>query len=62
MTELKELNIDELEFATGGTGGIGEKEVTVDHYCTNCKKTTKFIVFTGTRGRCKECGLREDNL
>ena len=32
MTELKELNIDELEFATGGTGGIGEKEVTVNHY------------------------------
>ena len=53
---IKELDLEELETVAGGMELAGMREKTAVCYCNTCKKKTDFVVFTGTRGRCKVCG------
>ena len=57
---MEELKLEELELATGGMSYQRSGEINTQHYCEHCKKITNFIVYSGARGRCKECGNRQD--
>ncbi|WP_026663165.1 hypothetical protein [Butyrivibrio proteoclasticus] len=53
------MNDNELENITGGGKGKSDQttgERTTEAYCPICKKTTTFIVYSGSRGKCKKCG------
>ncbi|MBE5919992.1 MAG: hypothetical protein E7272_09130 [Pseudobutyrivibrio ruminis] len=58
----KELKLDELAKVGGGVNQSNSQEIVADHYCTTCKKTTKFVVYSGARGRCKVCGTMQYDL
>ena len=53
------VNENELENVTGGGGSKNSQnsaERTVSAHCPHCNKTTTFIVYSGSRGKCKVCG------
>jgi uncharacterized protein (DUF983 family) len=57
--KIMSINENELEKVTGGSSrknSVNNVERTVSAKCPICDKTTTFIVFSGTRGKCKECG------
>ncbi|WP_458457684.1 hypothetical protein [Pseudobutyrivibrio sp.] len=58
----KELKLDELAKVGGGVNQSDSQEIVADHYCPTCKKTTKFVVYSGARGRCKVCGTMQYDL
>ena len=54
---MEELEFDELGKVDGGNQVLrSSADVTASHFCPNCQKVTQFIVFSGARGKCKECG------
>ena len=54
---MEELEFDELRKVDGGSQVLGSSAgVEASHFCPNCQKVTQFIVFSGARGKCKECG------
>ncbi|MBQ6587396.1 MAG: hypothetical protein IJI01_01805 [Butyrivibrio sp.] len=60
--KIMSIDENELENVTGGNArGRGStasntEEKTAQAKCPFCNKTTTFIVYSGTRGKCKECG------
>ena len=65
MEEMNIMNDKDLENVTGGGGGgaarrgkesANDAERTTTARCPFCNKNTTFIVYSGSRGKCKECG------
>ena len=54
------INDTELENVVGGSARKGKQanteEITAKAQCPFCNKKTTFIVYSGSRGKCKECG------
>ncbi|WP_196805037.1 hypothetical protein [Butyrivibrio sp. VCB2006] len=57
------MNDKDLENVTGGVGATrrgkenaNDAERTTTAHCPFCNKNTTFIVYSGSRGKCKECG------